>query len=387
MRESFDSIRPSSASPRAENNNVRLPPCNTHHKANVTYVIPQYSLGRGPSTAYKKIRWAVALAIHLNMGTVAMPIEGHKTQHKSSPIRFEDTFDLDRLRQLIPVISPEEIACVCDTSLQNDAIRMVDYNKNSPHLRFEVVELYPSLKYLDSHLPAFNNLLNVTMSQKNVHIRDVDFKTIYASRPCINIIPYEMNFKDKNEVHKLVDQYLVRVKYIRDIAKLIVNNICGGNFAVMHWRNKTGERCALFDMCSTTHFAHLPGLADSVVPLIVTGVINIMKANKQTCLYIAKPNYEQAIVQVFRNSSLMVYTLEDIIETIPDLRKYIHDDYVISLIEQEIAERVPLFISSRSSNWSFYVEYTRHIRHMKTIGLDEIPGLPKNITEKYNQII
>ncbi|XP_077870056.1 uncharacterized protein LOC144363016 [Saccoglossus kowalevskii] len=209
---------------------------------------------------------------------------------------------------------------------------------------------------------------------------------IPKSRPCIGLIPYEMDVEKMSAVNELVDRYLIRARYIRNMAENSINNICNGHFAVMHWRNKTGERCYIFD-CPKNQRDTLESLVNHAVPEIVDGVTNIMISHNITCLYIAKPKYEQSIVSRFHETSLDIYTIESIFKLNAEINSYKKDNYVLSLVEQEISERVPLFISSRSSNWSFYVEYTRSLRLMKTIGLDEIPYLSQELLNHRLQLI
>uniref|UniRef100_A0ABM0GPP7 Uncharacterized protein LOC100377674 n=1 Tax=Saccoglossus kowalevskii TaxID=10224 RepID=A0ABM0GPP7_SACKO len=309
---------------------------------NMTYIIPIYKLGPGPSTAYKKIRWTVALALYYGMGTVAISVQDHRTQSKmyeSSRMKFEKTYDLERLRQIIPVISPTAVERLCRDRLYPDVIRVANKD-NKKYLDFDVVKKYPLIRYLDDNLPAYNNLLNISVPKQSIHIQNIDLKSISESRHCIRVVPYEIDIhrKKKKEVNDVLDRYLIRAKYIRDIAETAISSICNGTFAVMHWRNKTGEKCGLFDICTRRQKLHLPNLVEGVVPLIVTGVFNITTNAHLNCLYIAKPNYEQSIVAHFKKTSLRIFTMDDLLERVPEIKKYSHNYYALSLVEQEISE-------------------------------------------------
>ncbi|XP_070545978.1 uncharacterized protein [Ptychodera flava] len=117
----------------------------------------------------------------------------------------------------------------------------------------------------------------------------------------------------------------------------------------------------------------------AATPAIVRQINKIMKAEKIPCLYIAKPLYPQSIEEYLSVTDLRVFTIRDIIAMVPSLKEYEFDNYVKSLVEQEMAENAPLFFSSRTSNWSFYVEFTRDMRKKKTVSVRELPGLPEEL--------
>ncbi|XP_077868631.1 uncharacterized protein LOC144359257 [Saccoglossus kowalevskii] len=204
-----------------------------------------------------------------------------------------------------------------------------------------------------------------------------------TSSSCVGVIPYDMDMPCKNEINTLVDNYLIRPKYIRDIGEKILNKLCDGEVAAMHWRNKTGELCGIYHKCKPGKEKATSVLVKAVDD-IVKGVVDITRSNNLTCLYVAKQKFDQVIISLLKKTQLRIFTMEDVLKLVPEIQKYQNDDYVISLIEQEFTEIVPLFISSRTSNWSFYVEYTRYVRNRKTVGLQEIPGLPDILkTGKY----
>ncbi|XP_006818402.2 uncharacterized protein LOC100369476 [Saccoglossus kowalevskii] len=117
---------------------------------------------------------------------------------------------------------------------------------------------------------------------------------------------------------------------------------------------------------------------------IVTSIKKLLASYNLSCIYVAAPiEYKQVLTNNLRNKSLSVFGLNDVFKMVPKSAKYRNDNYVLSLIEQEIAERVPLFISSRTSNWSFYVEYTRTIRRMRTVAVQELPGVPQDLINMF----
>ncbi|XP_077987105.1 uncharacterized protein LOC144441409 [Glandiceps talaboti] len=181
----------------------------------------------------------------------------------------------------------------------------------------------------------------------------------------------------KQDLDIVLDKSLVRAPYIRHMADDGMKKVCRGNFAVMHWRNKTGECTTRNAVCND--FSQSLEILLSAATAIVNDITKLLSVHNLTCLYMAKPMYQQEMETLIKKTKLDVYSLSDLLEISPEIKKYEEDNYILSLVEQEIAERAKLFISSRSSNWSYYVEYTRNLRKKKTVGLQEFPSVPKEL--------
>ncbi|XP_077863937.1 uncharacterized protein LOC102803293 isoform X2 [Saccoglossus kowalevskii] len=107
---------------------------------------------------------------------------------------------------------------------------------------------------------------------------------------------------------------------------------------------------------------------------IANAVATRLKQMNITKLYIAAPDYENEFINVMKKT--LPGTKEAIDITLPE--KYKNDNYVYSLVDQEIAQRSTYFIKSSSSVWSTFVDFFR-VANNSTIILSQLPGYPESV--------
>ncbi|XP_077863110.1 uncharacterized protein LOC144345892 [Saccoglossus kowalevskii] len=94
-----------------------------------------------------------------------------------------------------------------------------------------------------------------------------------------------------------------------------------------------------------------------------------------TKLYIAAPEYENAIISVMKKRFRSTKDASDVI--LPE--RYKSDNYVYSLVDQEICQRSDFFIQSGWSMWSAFVAFFRVSSNKTTIVLRDLSGYPEAV--------
>lgn len=151
-----------------------------------------------------------------------------------------------------------------------------------------------------------------------------------------------MNISNKEKLSKLVDEHLKRTPTVTHVADKVRSRICGGRpYLSLHWRNKTGEQCQKDG----------PKWNDTICSLLLSSLINamdqfatdlqnIMNNHHLTCIYVAYLSYSQEIINVLSKKILLIATAADIaFINSPDVIQIVEDEYMFSLLEQEICYR------------------------------------------------
>nr|XP_006818402.1 PREDICTED: uncharacterized protein LOC100369476 [Saccoglossus kowalevskii] len=364
----------------------------------------------GPSTMYNLWRIAVKFAVFQQRTLFIRPFNVHKT-HK--PRDADTTFDSEKLREMLPIADETDYISHCGNTLEANNVfipptiametKEVMFQKYEQLIGWKAVfQAFAATRILNS-IPGVTTELNtIITSFGNSASNDY-----YSSRneKCLALFATDdVNLPCNDEINELVDKHLVRAPYIRRMAEEFIPKVCEGEFALLFWvvlyKDKTFKkshmasigsqcddvvrpRCKTLHHCKPGRMAELKALHNALDG-IVTSIKKLLASYNLSCIYVAAPiEYKQVLTNNLRNKSLSVFGLNDVFKMVPKSAKYRNDNYVLSLIEQEIAERVPLFISSRTSNWSFYVEYTRTIRRMRTVAVQELPGVPQDLINMF----
>ncbi|XP_070546962.1 uncharacterized protein [Ptychodera flava] len=358
------------------------------------FVIPVYLHGGGPNNFYNMYRWTVEFAIAHQLGMVTHDFKTHGTQEWGSKGRrlFNQTFDLEKLQELLPTIPIEDFLAQCggyikegnvvaavprrqyETRICQDYRKSGSFNTCGAGFNAEVARFLWS----DSEDMQLSYRVEYEHFKNSLQLND------RQERRCLAFMCIDVNYTCSERVESLLEKHFIRAPYIRRMAEEAAGKLCQGNFAVLHWRNKSAEG---LETCIRNNYerreteCHMKELRvlHAATPGIVRHINKIMKAEKIPCLYIAKPVYPQSIEEYLSVTDIRVFAIHDIIAMVPSLKAYEKDNYVKSLVEQEMAEIAPLFFCSRTSNWSFYVEFTRDMRKKKTVSVREFPGLPEEL--------
>ncbi|XP_070543879.1 uncharacterized protein [Ptychodera flava] len=351
-------------------------------KTNTTrYLLPLFQYGDGPSGLYIHVRFAVIASLFQHRTLIIPYLHKHFTQ-KTGPMErtANETFDIDKLSEVINVGTLDDFKRECGSHFTLENITHGPFPKGSS-IEFKLEE-YETIR------GQCDRIMGVTMPDvseapdllENVAER---FKSMLPVR-CLGYVTPRNQIFHNEEIDEKVAKFFFRAPYIRRMADEVMGKLCEGSFAVMHWRNKSGEHCRAGGepwtyrrACTETVKEGLALLSEQV-DTIIDLVWDTLREHDISCLYVCTAPYEQKMVDHLKKSE-RVYTLEDSIEMSDELSKYKNDNYVLSLVEQEIAEQTQLLISCFGSQWSRFVGYVRTRNKLKTIPLREITGIPKHL--------
>ncbi|XP_070545337.1 uncharacterized protein [Ptychodera flava] len=341
------------------------------------YLLPLFQYEDGPSGLFIHLYYAIIAAIYQNRSLVIPYLHKHLTQATGPEERtLDETFDTAKLGEIVSVSSFDEFKRDCGThfTLKNitegpypqrfiDEFKLEEYNIIKGECE----------RYIGVTMPNVNE---VPPLLENVLER---FKAMSQVR-CLGYITPRQQKLQEEEIEEKVSKNFIRAPYIRRMANEVMGKICEGSFAVMHWRNKSAEPCRPgMETPECTEdvkegLAYLSEEVDTIIDL----VWQALQEHNMSCLYVCTAPYEQKMVDHLKKSKF-VHTLEDALRISDELMTYKDDNYVLSLVEQEIAERTPLFISSIGSQWSRFVNFARNRNKKATIQLIRMPGIPSHL--------
>ncbi|XP_070534929.1 uncharacterized protein [Ptychodera flava] len=350
------------------------------------YLFPVQAWEGGPNWNYKNYRIAIEYAMITDRKLVTIPFHIHHTQPHGWLThgwrQFNETFNVDKLQEIVPLMTPEDYAQQCDGKVEmvlqhpfatkRDISQFIfDYNrtKNS-YMELWNIEL-PDLGSIPRTMNEIKELLEQSKTIKCLGIyRAMDFAEMIER-------------SDTPAVLMDIDRHLERASFIRSLTKRVIPQICQGKpYVSMQWRNKTGEMC-VFDMwvpwgeldCSS-HFEELRQAAEYVS----TAVSQYMKQNNFECVFLTFPPGSEEITQILGSKVQKIVTSAQLSQLrVPGIDEIADDNYFVSLLEQEIATRAPMFIGCNKSSWTQVVSYTRTANDQPTLYLRDIENIPKNL--------
>ncbi|XP_078000592.1 uncharacterized protein LOC144453188 [Glandiceps talaboti] len=342
------------------------------------YLLPLMPYADGPSGQYIHIRNAVVAAIYKKRVIVISNLHIHHTQTTGPKGRnANETFDVDRLRKIVEIASLEDFKRDCETvftpenlaygpSQSSVEIKNEQYKKIRNQAK---TFLNVSVPELEEVQPFRNNSMQIFEDQD-------------SSVQCLGYVTPRFQLLGNATIEEMVRENFLRAPFIRKMADDLLCNMCNGSLALMHWRNKSGEYCrndeemsANTKDCPDRNKEGLSLLAEKV-DTIINIVEKTVKNHNVSCLYVATAPYEQKMVHRMKERLKNLYTIDTAINLSKDLYGYRDDNWVLSLVEQQMAEQVPLFISCSGSQWSRFVELRRKPANRTTMALRDLPGIP-----------
>ncbi|XP_077867654.1 uncharacterized protein LOC144356980 [Saccoglossus kowalevskii] len=97
------------------------------------------------------------------------------------------------------------------------------------------------------------------------------------------------------------------------------------------------------------------------------------------CMYIAFPPFTKRILDIIGDNIPNYFTKQDIVNLVPHIAEYKDDNYVISLVEQELAIRAVEFIGCQGSAWTDQVVKARTQIRKKSVMINSLPGVPRDV--------
>nr|XP_006825040.1 PREDICTED: uncharacterized protein LOC102801701 [Saccoglossus kowalevskii] len=339
-----------------------------HQITNTTYLLMVAFINpnSGPQNHYRRLRLGLAVAMSQNRSYVTYPFRNHITDTDRGRLRtFNETWDINKLNQLIPVIEHSTLYSKCkeDIAIFNDH----PSQNIITGMQRDIGVAFSRDDVVDKHCTPRNVCVEDMINSRCLIIGDtVDFVDWTSSQ-------------NLSQWLTLIDKYLMKAPYIVNIAGDAVAAICNQDpFLVFHWRNHTGERCKFWNLRGSIcdpYFLSLVDYADR----IAHNLLAVMSERNAKCLYIAYPPFSEEIANILRPYIQTLVTRDDLFVRVPTLSPYHDDNYVISLIEQEIAVRADCFLGNRGSGWSIMTSYARRAIGKDTMWLHSAVDMPKPV--------
>ncbi|XP_002732373.2 uncharacterized protein LOC100372659 [Saccoglossus kowalevskii] len=325
---------------------------------NKQYLLPIHHFGSGPNYNYEHFRMAVLYALYSNRTIVESWFHTHFSQERQAIgwKYLNETFDVEELRRIVGVAYRNEFKRNCNGTV-------------------DIVIALAGTGDYERHLKLFNDTFGINLPEvlnDDVTIDDV------SHVPCVGIYQ-PRNFAGrhlpkKDEILHLIDLHLTRPRVIQDMAAMVGNGICGGrSYISVHWRCKSGG-----SICNgnRTCLLALQSAMNKSAQDIAEDLLVIMRKRNVTCLYVALPSYAMEAIHYFKKKIPEVYSSEDLTNSakFPTIAALRHDNYVISLLEQELCIRSRFFVEWTYSYWSHMVGFQRRLRKEETINIRNLPA-------------
>ncbi|XP_070572435.1 uncharacterized protein [Ptychodera flava] len=350
------------------------------------FLFPVHLWDGGPNWNYLSFRMLIAYAITHKRNIVMIPFHNHFVKGFTKGWRsFNETFDVKALRAVVPMVTPELYIDECGTR--------IDFLVQFPIASCGTDAKKRKREQYDRARMDFKKLWGIDLPDtrhENRNLTETASEMMDADKiRCLAIhgprkIPHFLTEKEE-EVLKQVDRYFLRAAYIREMGIRVKSLLCGGKpYIAIHWRNRTGEmiefhsiNCNPMEVC-LRKFEMLSNASQ----VIAESVGQFMKKVGIDCVYVAVPPRRQEFVERLRNIVPHVYTAYFI--TARDSLELQHledDNYVLSLVEQEVCQNAEVFLRCGVSNWSQFVQISRENLGKEVAYLRDIPGIPKEIYE------
>ncbi|XP_070548605.1 uncharacterized protein [Ptychodera flava] len=338
----------------------------------------------GPNWAFSTFRMELRLALLQNRTIVATPFRVHDRLQMDilhSMRTLEDTFDVDKIREIVPVVSIEEFYQDCKEEIEPEMkwkpFKLIQNKTITNRERF--LKMQQAVGEIRKNYPFKSRVNEDSPSDANRIFLENTWNTRCLAFYFDEDIRWLKTWKD-DQLFAQVNKHLAWAPYIRHMVDEVYGTICDGKeFPVIHWRNRTGEGCLLGTpwqkkVCKAEDSMNLKIMSE-LVTLMVDSLVEYMHSSNYQCVYIAYPPYEQEFVNKLKDKSLGIFSLRDIMSS--EISRYKDDNYVLSIIEQEIAVRAKLFIGWRESSWTRIVYNIRYPLNRPNLPLPRVPNMPK----------
>ncbi|XP_070573640.1 uncharacterized protein [Ptychodera flava] len=355
----------------------------TSRTSTARYLFPVQFWEGGPNWNYLSFRRLVAYAIKHNRTLVMIPFHNHHVQGWEKGWRsLEETLDVGKLSEIVSMVTPESYKEDCgdkvDLLVQFSVTEMTDVLRKFHRTQYERTrEDFEDL--WEIHLPdTRGNRRNPKEVARQLGEAD-NVRCLGINGP---LLIKELLIENESYVLKVVDNFFLRAEYIRKMGDKIKSAVCGGRpYVAIHWRNRTGESCEFNSLFRSKEqcFRNLR-LLSSVSRMIAEAVGRFMKTRGIECVYVAAPPRRQEFIERLRDVVPCVYTASFMTSRkSSDFRRLEDDNYILSLVEQEVCTGAEVFLSCGRSNWSDFVRVGRELVGSEVYYLGDLPGVPKEI--------
>ncbi|XP_070546658.1 uncharacterized protein [Ptychodera flava] len=314
----------------------------------------------GSNTQYQNFKNAIMLSLMTNRTLVMTPFflqggqiggytDGFTIDHMRS---FTDTFDVDILRELLPLATVQEFKLNCnDTNT-----KVIVWNRNLKNYNMSRSLLYQDM--IDIDLPEEDDVIDVEsdgpLDEFMSKIEDEKCLAYTMNKQFLDIV----KSSEREDMKRAVNKHLARPSIVRRVADSLSGDICdGGRYITFHFRNKSTEMPCIFGMeLYDGHCDIKVKRTREMSELARDAIIDLMKRANIGCIYVACPLWSMEIRDIFseRIARQKVITYLDL-QVPTEYKTFLEDFYMLSLVEQGIAFRADIFVGAGFSKWSDFV--------------------------------
>ncbi|XP_070557879.1 uncharacterized protein [Ptychodera flava] len=350
------------------------------------YFLPVFRFGGGPNNQYRSFKIAVRFALHFNRTLVLGPFFNHPLINKWESRNFSQTFDIEKLGQLVKVAPLEDFYADC-----HGVIEKIVHGKPFIHKPkdFEYyVEKYKRTRRRFAQatgikFPGLGSIPHSTLGSAQ------RFQNATVSDCLAFYCPYTIDYEFMNltspvsteefyKTGKLIDEHVVRAPYVRKVASVFEQVICKGTpYAVLHWRVNDDFMQMWCDALKSSECKLFRQLNETG-EFIAMQIRKTMEEANLHCVYIARPPGSWDLVSHLEKATVNVFTANDVLSQVGRGSGALYEDnYILSLVEQELAARSELFIGSSGSSWTCFVRRERQLTpEKKSVFISETLGFP-----------
>ncbi|XP_077980211.1 uncharacterized protein LOC144435493 [Glandiceps talaboti] len=340
------------------------------------YLLPIEYYNSGPNYLYRNFRIAAIVAMYQNRSIVEISFPRHHSQGRGleTDLRmFNSTFDVDQLHKVLHTISLENFKRECNNTVNAVMMSMSSANSSDRLENYEMHRLiYRKLYGID--LP----IISKDEKRRIVHDDTYGVGPHNEQMKCLgmfHMLAYpHATIPEINNISAKIDRYLQRSKGIRDVAEAAMDRMCDGKpYLAIHWRNKSGEGCR-----SRCDKIPLMVQTNENAVNVVRDIRMLLHQYNLSCTYVAYPPYAALFMKNLKRSKIPnlfdnEYLMSD---KHHELDIYKRDDYMLSLLEQEICRQSDVFLGWKQSSWTSFLSMGRTAAHTGslTINLQDLPS-------------
>ncbi|XP_077983443.1 uncharacterized protein LOC144438266 [Glandiceps talaboti] len=338
------------------------------------YLLPIEYYNSGPNYLYRNFVIAAQMAMYQNRSIVEISFPRHHSQGRGldTDLRtFNATFDVQQLHKVLHTISLEDFKRECNNTV--DAVMMSMSSANSA----ERLENYEKHRLIYSKLYGIDLPIKGKL-QSNLIPYDSNVTPLYEQTKCLGMFHMlgfsHVSIPDVDVISAKIDKYLQRSKTIRNVAEAAMARMCDDKpYLAIHWRNKSGEGC----IHACNDIPMVMNVNENSIN-VIRDIRMLLNQYNLSCTYVAYPPYAALFMKNLQRSNLpnlfdRNYLMNDIHR---ELDTFKHDDYMLSLLEQEICRQSEVFLAWKSSSWSKFLQRGRTAADIGqlSIALQDLPS-------------
>ncbi|XP_077869967.1 uncharacterized protein LOC144362706 [Saccoglossus kowalevskii] len=277
----------------------------SHHR----YLLPIFFYNSGPCGQFRFFKTGIAAAIYLNRSIVTIPFHNNHLFNVSKKRSIDETFDLTKLRTIVDFATPDEFLSECGRHFKPENVLLGPY--------FVTLADSVTLKSYSTARSFFQRVMNINLPESDdvVKYQDNLGKKRANSSPVevsskVRCIIYlaQSTFGDKFEQAKCdrkIAGSFARAPYVRHAADIAVQQISDWSpYAVIHWRNKSGEICLnpSSHLCNGSKWQDDLKITNKYSDVIAEAIKKSLKDQNITILYVAAPPYPHVSKTVLNRS-------------------------------------------------------------------------------------